>query len=407
MNIRQIRTILKDTAFIHTSGTPEELRVAEYLRDRCTELGAKAWLESFPVPMSEMHEAHLYADGKEIPCEGFRCCGGGIVEAPLCYLPATDSVALQGVRGKIALLDGGVSYYVYKDLLKNGALGFITYTGSTLYADNDIDKKELRSYVSEGEKLPGVNINAKEAFKLVKSGAETVKLVVHETEYVGKSHNVVAELPGESDEWILLSAHYDTTPLSKGSYDNMTGCIGLLSVLEALRGKKHRFGLRFVFCGSEERGLLGSKAYVFDHEKELDSIALNVNLDMIGTVMGKFIAVCSTEEALVSYLRYLGCEIGWSLEPRQGVYSSDSTPFADKGVPALSFARTATTDQATIHNRYDTAAVLSPARIREDSEFIAAFTRRMADAVCCPVKRVIPDKVKSQLDEYMNRKRKD
>ena len=35
----------------------------------------------------------------------------------------------------------------------------------------------------------------------------------------------------------------------------------------------------------EERGLLGSKAYVRDHEEELDKIVLNINLDMIGTYM--------------------------------------------------------------------------------------------------------------------------
>ena len=49
MNIRQIRQILKDTDFIHTSGTPEERRVAEYLAERCRELGAETRLEAFPV----------------------------------------------------------------------------------------------------------------------------------------------------------------------------------------------------------------------------------------------------------------------------------------------------------------------------------------------------------------------
>ncbi len=32
MNNRAIRKILKDTDFIHTSGTAEELKVAEYLK---------------------------------------------------------------------------------------------------------------------------------------------------------------------------------------------------------------------------------------------------------------------------------------------------------------------------------------------------------------------------------------
>ena len=46
-------------------------------------------------------------------------------------------------------------------------------------------------------------------------------------------------------------------------------------------------------------------------------------------------------------------------------------------------------------------------QLQKDIGFIAAFTRRMACAACCPVARVIPDNVKKDLDEYLFRKRKD
>lgn len=52
----------------------------------------------------------------------------------------------------------------------------------------------------------------------------------------------------------------------------------------------------------EERGLLESKAYVRDYEEELDKIVLNINLDMIGTYMGKFIARVSVEDKLSQML---------------------------------------------------------------------------------------------------------
>ena len=42
MNARKLKQIFKDTDYVHRSGTPEELRVAEYLRARCEELGAAA-----------------------------------------------------------------------------------------------------------------------------------------------------------------------------------------------------------------------------------------------------------------------------------------------------------------------------------------------------------------------------
>ena len=408
MHLNQIRQILKDNDFVHTSGTPQELQVAEYLADRCRALGAETRLEAFPVAMAEVNGAELLADGRPVPCKGYRCCGSGTVEAPLCYLPNTDPASLGAVRGKIALLDTGVGFFLYQDLLANGALGFITYDGNVRFADSDIDQKELRPYVSQGKKILGVSVNAKDAFRLVKSGVKQVRLTVDQREYDGESHNVIAELPGRSDEWIVLTAHYDTTPLSRGSYDNLSGCVGLLEILEALAPTApHRYGLRFVFCGSEERGLLGSKAYVQQHEAELEKIALNINLDMIGTHMGKFIACCSAEDGLVTFLRYFGALKGWGIAPRQGVYSSDSTPFADKGVPAVSFARLAPPSQATIHNRYDTMEVLSLRQLREDGAFLADFTAAMADAAKCPVKREIPEKVKTELDEYLNRKRKE
>ena len=407
MTLKAIHQILKDTDFVHISGSPEELKVAEYLKAKAEALGAKAHLEAFDVPMGDVHEAHLIADSREVPCKGHRCCGSGEVEAPFLYLPDTDPASLTKVKGKIVLLDTGLRHFMYQDLLDAGAVGFITYNGNIYFKDEDIDLSELRSFVALGRKVPCVNIHAKEALKLVKGGTKTVRLSVRQDEYTGSSHNVVAELPGTTDEWITLTAHYDTVPLSRGSYDNMSGCVGLLTVLEALApSAPHRYGVRFIFCGSEERGLLGSKAYVTAHEEELGKIALVINLDMIGSIMGKFIACVSAEEALVHFVTYFAQMRGWGISARTGVYSSDSTPFADKGVPALSFARLAPAGQSSIHNRYDTMALLSDEQLRLDGEFAAAFTAQMADAVKCPVGREIPDKVRQELDEYLNRKRK-
>ena len=408
MNLRRIRQILKETDYVRTGGSAEELRTAEYLAALCRELGAKTSLESFPVQMGELRSASLSADGADVPCTGYLCCGSGTAEGRFVYLPNTDAASVGSVKDAVVLIEGGMQHFLFQDLYENGARGFITYNGDVNKPDRDIDRKELRSYVSLGKKLPGVNIHAKDAFALVKNGTKTVRLSVEQREYEGASRNVIAEVPGTGEEWIVLTAHYDSTPLSRGAYDNMSGCIGLLEILEALApGAPYRYGLRFVFCGSEERGLLGSKAYTEAHADELDRIALNINLDMIGSYMGRFIACVSAEEALVSYIRYFAAQRGWGIAARQGVYSSDSTPFADKGVPAVSFARIAASGQAVIHERYDTMALLSEKQLRDDGAFLADFVRSMADAAVCPVKRVIPDKVRDELDVYLNRKRKE
>ena len=405
MEAKKIMKIFEDTAYVRMGGSAEELKAAQYLQEKCAEMGLNATIEPFEVDMATMQQAEFYADGEAITCKGYFCAGSSEVEAPFYYLRSTDAYSLSQCKGKIVMIDGYMGYWMYQDLLENGAVGFVTYDGSVNLSDCDIDQRELRSFVSKGNKIPGVNINAKTAVELIRKGVTTAKLVLKQDEYKGNSHNVVLDMPGEIDEYIVLTAHYDSTSLSQGAYDNMSGSVGILGVAEYFTKHPHRYGLRFIWCGSEERGLLGAKAYCAANEEALKKIVLNINLDMIGCIMGKFIACCTTEEALTHYLKYFGLEQGMSVAVKQDVYSSDSTPFADKGVPALSFARIAPPATGTIHNSYDTIALMKGEQMVEDIAFIAAFTDRMANAVCCPVAREIPDNMKEKLDIYLARKR--
>ena len=404
-----LKSIFENTDFVHASGTKEELQVAEYLKAQCEAMGVKAWIEDFRVAMGDIEEAHLFADGEELECRAFTCCGSGSVEGELYYMPGTDNVSIAGAKDKVVLMDvGGVSFFTYQDLVKAGAKAILFQYGNVHYPDRDIEQRDLReAVVGDAKKLLCAMINSAEAVKLVKNNVKKVRLEVRQNEYDGQSHNVVAELPGQRDEFIVLSAHYDSTTLSHGAYDNMSGCAGLLGIMEKLKDMKLNYGLRFVFCGSEERGLLGSKAYVKDHEAELEKLSLNINLDMIGTYMGKFIACVSAEDKLSHYISYMAAEVGFPVASRTGVYSSDSTPFADKGVPAVSFARIAGGNVAPIHCRYDLMDVMSMEQLQKDIDFLALFTERFANAAVCPVSREIPEDIRKQLDEYLFRKRKE
>ena len=405
MNSRKIMDIFKDTAYVRMGGRPEEKQTADYLCGKLSELGLEPSIETFEVPMGDMEEAVFLADGVRIPCKGYLCAGSGEVEAPFYYLRSTDDHSLSQCRGKIVLIDGYLRYWVYQDLLNSGALGIVTYDGNVNYADRDIDTRELRSFIHNGNKLPAVNMNVKDAVDLINKGVQTAKIILKQYEYTGTSQNVVLDLPGEREETIVFTAHYDSTALSQGAYDNMSGSAGLLAIAEHFSKNPHRYGLRFVWCGCEERGLLGSKAYCAAHEEELSRVVLNINLDMIGCIMGKFIACATAEEKLVHYVEYLALEQGLAVEAYQDVYSSDSTPFADKGVPAISFARRAPGNTATIHNSYDTMALMKGEQMVEDINFIIRFTERMANARHCPVARQMPDNMKEKLDIYLNRKR--
>ena len=404
MDAKQIMQIFADTAYVRTGGSPEELRAAGYLRDKVAQMGLTARIVPFEVPMARMEAAAFLADGQAVPCKGYLCAGSADLEAPFYYLRGTDPYSLSQCRGKIVMIDGYLGYWMYQDILENGGLGIVTYDGDANYPDRDIDQRELRAFVHKGNRIPCVNINAKDAIELIRRGVSTARITIHQEEYTGNSHNVILDLPGETEDTIVFTAHYDSTSLSQGAYDNMSGSVGLLAMAEYFAAHPHRASLRFLWCGSEERGLLGSKAYCAD-EEALKKIVLNINLDMVGCIMGRFIACVTAEEKLCGYISYLGDELGFGIQVEQDVYSSDSTPFADKGIPAVSFARIAPRNTATIHNSYDTLAVMKGEQMVEDIGFLLTFAERMANARRCPVAREMPDNMKEKLDIYLCRKR--
>ena len=72
MKSERLQAIFEATAFPHTSGSAEELRVAEYLKACCEELGVPAHLEAFRVAMADMESCSVTADGEDIPCKAFH-----------------------------------------------------------------------------------------------------------------------------------------------------------------------------------------------------------------------------------------------------------------------------------------------------------------------------------------------
>lgn len=404
MTDKEIMAIFEETAYIRTGGSPEEKKCAEYIRSKIADFGCNAVLQPFPVPMAEIKHAELIVDGNSIPCKGYLCAGNWEVEAPLYYLRSMDAYSLSQSRGKIVLVDGYVGFWKYQDILESGAVGFISCSGNVNFPDHDIDQRELRSYFHTGNRLPGVNIHVSDAVDLVRNNGSTAKIVLKQEEWMGESQNVILDLPGEVPEYIAFTAHYDSTALSQGVYDNMSGCVCLLDIAEHFSKNPHRYGLRFIWCGSEERGLLGSKYYCSDEDRIRDCV-LNINIDLFGCIMGKFLSCVTAEEKLCSYIAYLGNEVGFSQEVKQDIYSSDSTPFADHGVPAVSFSRIGPANAVTYHNRYDTVKVMSGEQMVQDIGFVRTFAQRMANSARIPVGKNIPDNIREKLDVYLGRKR--
>jgi len=82
-------------------------------------------------------------------------------------------------------------------------------------------------------------------------------------------YNVVAEIPGtdKKDEIVMLGGHIDSWSPGTGAADNAAGCAVSMEAVRILKklGVKPRRTIRVVLWSAEEKGWVGSKAYVYNH----------------------------------------------------------------------------------------------------------------------------------------------
>lgn len=403
---------LSKLSFVRTAGSSEEDEAGDLILNEI-ENGSK---EEFLVDGYTVKKAVLKLDNPSIAVE---CVGVGQsgsttdcgVTGELAYITSVNDALIEALEGKIVILHMKlVNYKLYKILVEKKVAGLILCCGDVYSNDSDVDLDpyQYRERHYNVGKIPAVCIRMKSAEEIIRVMPKMAHIELIQDEYKNKSHNVVTEIKGSElpDEVIAFTAHYDSVSFSKGAYDNGTGSTTILELYRYFKENPPKRTMRFIWCGAEEMGLLGSKAYCLAHKEELNKFKLVINVDMTGVVIGTDIACCTAEANVVSYIDYFAKIKGFGISPRQGVYSSDSTPFADCGIPAISFARLAPAGGAKIHSHLDVMDHLDEANYYKTCEFIEDFAKTLDSAVAFPINKNIPDNMKTDLDYYLGRKEK-
>lgn len=409
-------SLVEKLSFVRYGGTEEELRAAHILLDEIKSMGGEGELMDFTVPAADIKTYAVRVGGPEgraLECVPYALSGQlpeGGVTLKLHYAPRgveEDYDGLDSLEGYVVLLNG-LSFDAYKLLCERHAGAFITIQGKWYddEAAQDLYSRTIRPKMQELGRVPGFTVTARDATELVRNHVKELHLELREEDLKNTSRDVLAVIPGteKPEESIVLTAHFDSVPVGEGSWDNATGSATLMGLYRHFLHNPPRRTMRFIWCGSEEQGLLGSKAWIARHEELMDSVKFCFNFDMCGTVLGPNEIYVTGGDDLRHFAESYAHEVGWSANFVQKVHSSDSAPFADRGVPALGITRRSNTADIHVHN--DLLFPLSSEAMGDIADFAVGMIGRVANARFLPVKTGMPDSMKEQLEKYFQRDKK-
>lgn len=161
-----------------------------------------------------------------------------------------------------------------------------------------------------------------------------------------KAKNVIGYIEGESDDFIVFTAHFDhigeygKNVCFYGAQDNASGVATVMDLADYYSTHKPKYNIAFMLFFGEEAGLLGSFNYVEHPFFDLNKIKMLVNLDMVGTGDDGITIVNSGEpeyETEWNLFNSINKENNYlpKIAQRGKAANSDHHPFNTKGVKAV------------------------------------------------------------------------
>jgi hypothetical protein len=166
-------------------------------------------------------------------------------------------------------------------LEKAGAVGILTNGWSNGWGVDKI----FNAYTS---KVPTVDIALEDygsLYRLVESGANPIISIRTDSKDLGTvpNFNTIAEIKGteKPDEYVMLSAHFDSWDAGQGATDNGTGTLTMMEAMRILKlvYPNPKRTILVGHWGSEEQGLNGSRAFVEDHPEVVGKLQALFNQD--------------------------------------------------------------------------------------------------------------------------------
>jgi aminopeptidase YwaD len=393
---------LSDSIGPRVVSTPQERQAAEYIAAELEAYGYEVEIQEFPRPT--VH-AYLTVDAPEPEVLNIRAGSlrgvstedyplltpeGGI-SARVVYSGTGEAGAFPAeVNGQIALV-------TRSEEDPDEVISRATAAGAVAVLLHNTDWKNYGVRVTEAE-IPFATMNSEAAEALRGFGDLTVNFRVNRYE---TSQNVIAtrdqtDQTDESRPIVVFSGHYDSVALSPGANDNASGTAGVMEMARLLARVSLAADVRFLACGGEEGGLVGSRHYVAQlPEEERERVVANFNMDMIATAgpdqTTLFVNTLDGENLVAQAALFAADTLGYAdlLNAPYQRGASDHVAFARAGIAGANFIwRELETIslEPWYHHPHDKMENVSSERMRIALEIITAASAQVicADGVLRP-----------------------
>ena len=399
-----------DTAYVRESGTKGEHKAAEYIlkaAEQVASMPGKAEyiqtprMEIFQCPDFQQKKAELVICQpyeKSYPVRAYlngACTLEEGITAPFFFVGKGDDISLSQAKGAVVMVCDPIREAMIDKIKAAGILGFVTVCGTPIDIGEDRIPQQYRRKASD---LPGASIHYLDALEIVEKEASLCRLNIRQSEISRKSANVAVRILGKEypEEIVTVTAHYDSVPEGPGAYDNMSGGAIVMEAFHYFAEHRPARTMEFIWFGSEEKGLVGSRNYVKSHEAEMRNHVFNLNVDLAGQLLGGNVLGVTADPSVCTELKALMEENRLGVTIKNQVWASDSNTFAWKGIPALTLNR----DGFGMHTRHDTVEYISPRGLEEGAKTLCTAAAWAANEPHFSFLREIPEEMQRELEKY-------
>jgi Iap family predicted aminopeptidase len=205
--------------------------------------------------------------------------------------------------------------------------------------------------------------SAQELLRKMGAPADAIQVQHYKT---GGVDDIVVVKPGETDERIVIGAHYDKVVWGCGAIDNWTGVATVALLYKTLKDRPFKKTLVFVLFGKEESGLVGSKAMVGALEQsQLNKYCAMVNIDSTGLASPQAPDNMSAKKLVdLAEIIAKNYKMPFSHPSIPGA-GADSMPFNDRKIPAITLCGLTSDWRMILHHDADRASRLDPKLVWE------------------------------------------